>query len=255
MFSTNTDPQLKLDIGGETRIAEHTCYVYEDWWFTYHIQPGDFDEDGFQVSPNSLQILDGWIRDEAGNDADLTHASTPARDGLRVDATGPTVTSIAITSDPESDDTYDTGDKIEVAVTFSENVWVPNVGRTGVDGITRTHRPHLELDIGGSARVARYQSNDGADVVFAYTVQAGDSHQNGVAIGANRLYLDGGYIVDALGNNPIPSALRRPPVDAVVTHRAVADQSGHKVAGSSSPLTPERARDHPIRGEWRHVGG
>ena len=237
VFSTNTYPQLKLDIGGETRIAEHPCYRYENWWFPYHIQPGDFDEDGLQVIANSMQIPDGWIRDEAGNDADLTHASTAASYWRRVDAAGPTVTSIAITSAPGDDDTYDTGDKIEVAVTFSEDVTVPNVGRPGVDGIYRTHRPHLELDIGGAARVAQYQSNDGTDVVFAYTVQAGDSDQNGIAISANKLYLDGGYIVDAFGNNPIPTALRRPPVDAVVSHDAVADDAGHKVAGSSSPLT------------------
>ena len=42
-----------------------------------------------------------------------------------VDAVAPTVSSIDITSDPGDDDTYGTGDKIEVTVTFSENMSLP----------------------------------------------------------------------------------------------------------------------------------
>ena len=39
-------------------------------------------------------------------------------------------------------------------------------------------KPSLKLNIGGTARTADYQSHDGAEVVFAYTVQAEDSDDN-----------------------------------------------------------------------------
>ncbi len=229
---TGGPPQLMLDFDGEKKTAEWVSNNLGEF-FQYEVQAGDLDTDGVAIGADSISLNGGFIKDEAGNDAILTHPAVPANSSVIVDAVIPTVSSIAITSDPGEDDTYGTGDKIEVTVTFSENVSVPVVGRS--DG---ERRPYLELDVGGEARSAVYQSQGGKDVVFNYTVQAGDSDEDGVSIGANKLHLDGGLIHDAAGNNPISAtlSLSELPLDAVVSHDAVADDSGHKVSGSSSSL-------------------
>ena len=54
--------------------------------------------------------------------------------------------------------------------------------------------------------------------MFSYTVVVGDSASDGLAISTNKLSLNGGTIQDAFDN------------DAVLTHAAVAADSGHKVS-------------------------
>ena len=118
----------------------------------------------------------------------------------------PTISSIAITSDAGESSTYAIGDSIEVTVTFSED-------------ITITGTPQLELDIGGTAKTASYDSVDGSAAVFIYVVQEGDSDEDGIGIGADKLTLNGGTIQDGNGNA------------ANLAHEAVATDAGHKVDG------------------------
>ncbi len=125
----------------------------------------------------------------------------PARDNLPPPLT-----------DPGDDDTYGTGDVIQITVTFSEDVTV-------------TGTPQLELDMyesDPSARLASYSSSDssGANVVFTYTVAVGDSASDGLAVGANKLTLNGGTIQDASAN------------DTVLTHSARSAAPGHFVNGA-----------------------
>ena len=131
----------------------------------------------------------------------------------QTDTTAPTISSVAITSDTGDDDSYfdDDGvygidDSIEVTVTFSETVTVAGA-------------PQLELDIGGSGKAAAYESVTTANVVFSYTVAEGVSDDDGIAIGANKLTLNGGTIKDAADNA------------ADLSHGALAVQTGHKVDG------------------------
>ena len=126
---------------------------------------------------------------------------------VTVDGISPTITSVSFTSDPGDDDTYGTGDTIEVTVTFTEDVTV-------------TGNPKLEIDVGGSAKEASYSTVDGKDVVFSYTVVAGDSDTDGISIAANKLDLNGGEIEDAGGN------------DAGLDHTAVSADSNHLVNGA-----------------------
>ena len=230
-------PQLTLDFDGTPKTSE-----WAGGWrgsFSYAIQEGDRDSDGVAIGANAISLNGGTIRDGAGNDAVLTHGAVAAVSRIKVDAVAPTVSSIAITSDPGEDDTYDTGDQIEVTVTFSELVDVWRVNRGESPG--SHHWPQLELDIGGEARTAEYQSFTGAEVVFDYTVQDGDTDENGIALGANKLALNGGAILDYAENHPIGVGAGIDfwdvPLDAVVSHDAVSDDAGHKVAGSSSSLT------------------
>ena len=221
------EPQLTLDFDGEAKTAEWIGDLFFD--FSYLIQEGDLDTDGVAIGANALSLNGGTIKDAAGNDAVLTHDAVGAAPYIVVDGVRPTVSSIAITSDPGEDDTYGTGDKIEVTVTFSEKMIVPVVAGDCPDAPDYC-MPQLELDIGGEARTAEYQNTKGAAVVFAYNVQAGDTDENGIAIRSNKLTLNGGRIEDAVGIGMGANL-------ADVSHAAVAADTGHKVVGHSLPLT------------------
>ena len=230
--SVTGPPQVKLDFDGEEKMAQWDISLLfnspQDYGiFGYVVQEGDLDSDGVAISANSIDLNGGFIRDPAGNDAVLTHSAVAASSSFKVDAVAPTVSSIAITSDPGDDDTYGTGDRVEVTVTFSENMSLPISISCSADVVHC--EAELELDIGGTARTADYQSHAGADVVFAYTVQAGDTDDDGIAIGANKL--TGQRIRDAAGRHG--EGIN----DADLSHDAVADDAGHKVSGSSSSLT------------------
>ena len=213
-------PQVELDIGGTVRHAEYgiapsgmrpdskaRSSPHPGLIFGYTVQQGDSDSDGIAIGANKVTLNGGTIRDEAKNDAVLTHDAVPADYGHKVgvpDVTAPTVSFVEITSDPGDDDTYGLGDGVEATVTFSEDVTV-----TGLI--------ELELDIGGVARTAEYSSGEGADAVFSYTIVSGDNDSDGIAIGANKLSINDGTIRDGSDN------------DAVLAHAAVAADSGHLV--------------------------
>ena len=98
-------------------------------------------------------------------------------------ATTPTVSSVAITSNPGTDNTYATGDTITVSLTFSE-------------AVTVTGTPYVVVDIGTQPRNFKY-SGDGTSAAaqpFSYTVLVGDGDADGVSLLVNSLTLNGGTI-------------------------------------------------------------
>ena len=98
-------------------------------------------------------------------------------------ASTPTVSTVAITSTPGADNTYNVGDTITVSLTFSEAVTVAG-------------KPHVTLDIGGQPRNVAY-SGDGSSAAaqpFSYAVLVGDEDTDGVSLQANSLTLNGGTI-------------------------------------------------------------
>ena len=99
--------------------------------------------------------------------------------------TTPTVYTVAVTSDPGTDDTYALGDTIEVGLTFDE-------------AVTVTGDPYLLIDVGGTNRRASYHSGSGTtQLLFRYTVLAfdDDGDGDGIAVVTNSLTLNGGTIV------------------------------------------------------------
>ena len=175
-------PQLELDFDGTARTADYSSANRAAVVFSYAVAADDVDTDGIDVSANKLSLNGGAIKDGAINDATLTHDAVAADSGHKVegsDTTAPTVSSVAITSDPGDDDTYGLGDAVEVTVTFSEDVTV-------------TGATLLELDFDGTAKTAGYRSASGADVVFSYTVALDESDADGIAIGADKLSLNEG---------------------------------------------------------------
>ena len=159
-------------------------------------------EAGIQVS---YTPGDNLIRDVPGNDAEALSREPVTND--TPDTTSPTVSSLTITSNPGSDQTYAAGEEIEVTVTFSETVEVEGT-------------PQLRLRVGTRNRTAGYDGGTGtAALVFAYEVAVGDEDTGGVSIEADRIALNGGTIEDEAENA------------AELVHEAVAPQVGHKVDG------------------------
>ena len=92
-------------------------------------------------------------------------------------------------------------------MTFSEDVIV-------------TGSPQLELefyDPGSANRQASFESVNGAEMVFVYTVEVSDSASDGLSIQSNKLTLNGGAIQDSAGN------------DAALTHSAYGPDADHLV--------------------------
>ena len=145
------------------------------------------------------------IRDAVGNAAGALSREPVTNE--TPDTTSPTVSSLAITSNPGADQTYAMGDEIEATVTFSETVVV-----------TRT--PRMRLRVGSRNRTAGYLRGSGtAALVFGYEVALGDEDTDGVSIAAGRIDRNSGTIKDEADN------------DAVLDHEALAPQAGHKVDG------------------------
>ena len=166
------------------------------------------------LSP-SLVIQAGWTVtvalsadavDDAASNGILAVAATTVTNAVG-STTAPTVTAVALTSAPGSDNTYGIGDAVEATVTFSEAVDI-------------TGSPQLELDFAGTAKTAACATGTNTTtMVCSYTVVENDSAPNGVAIAANTL--TGGTITATGGTT----------VTAVLTHSAVAINADHTVDG------------------------
>ena len=151
-----------------------------------------------------LELGQGAVEDLAGN----LNLNTPKHTVTNgVGTTAPTVTAVALTSAPGSDNTYAIGDAVEATVTFSAAVDI-------------TAAPQLELDFAGTAKAAACATGTNTTTTAcSYTVMVGDSAPNGIAIGANTL--TGGTIY-ATGSTTITADL---------DHDAVDIDAGHTVDG------------------------
>ena len=160
------------------------------------------------VGSNELSVV---VTAEDGKAAETYTISIERAEPESSANTPPVILSITITGDSGNHGTYGIDDDVKVTVTFSADVAV-----TGV--------PQLELDLGGVAKTAEYESARGSQVVFGYTVAEGDADTDGIAIGANELILNGGGIRDAAGS------------DADLSHAATLPQKDHKVDGIKPPI-------------------
>ena len=123
----------------------------------------------------------------------------------------PTVTTVAVTSNPGIDGGYAIGDAIEIGLTFSQ-------------AVTVTRTPQLTLNVGGQDRQASYSDGSSTtELMFRYSVAAGDEDTDGIAVVANSLALNGG-------------AIRAGATNATLTHAAL-EASDHKVDGIAPSVT------------------
>ena len=123
-----------------------------------------------------------------------------AAPGAHAQSAAPTVETVAITSNPGTDNTYTTLDVITVGVTFSE-------------AVTVTGTPRITLDIGGTERTAGYTGagSETGQILFSYTVEPVDQDDDGVTVKQGSLELNGGTIQAADDST-----------DATLTHSAMA---------------------------------
>ena len=126
---------------------------------------------------------------------------------LALTVAGPDVSSVALTSDPGTDNTYAIGDAVEATVTFDAAVDI-------------TGTPQLELDFAGTPKAAACTAATNTTTMgCSYTVAVGDVAAGGIAIAANKLT---GGTITATGSTTIT---------AVLAHAAVAIDAGQKVDG------------------------
>ena len=158
-----------------------------------------------------------WLR--AVNAGGVGHHAGPAGADTS-DTTGPTVSTIAVTSNPPSGQGgyYKAGDDIAVTLTFDE-------------GIVVTGTPALEITVGSAAKSASCArkgatGDDAKKLVCTYRVISGDAETNGISVAANKLTLPSSAAIKDSSTN-----------DATRTHAAVTTQSGHKV-DAVAPAAP-----------------
>ena len=183
-------PTLELQIGTESRQAALVDGSgTETLTFRYVVQAGDYDEDGISIGAGPASLSGGTIRDASGNDADRGFEGLEADERHKVNAIRPTITDVAIMSDPVADDSYRRGERVEVEIRFSRQIHVSG-------------QPTLELQIGTESRQASLVDGNGTETLtFRYVVQAGDYDEDGISIGAGPASLSGGTIRDASGND------------------------------------------------------
>lgn len=126
---------------------------------------------------DTLQVR---VVDVAGN------TGTAYAQAYTLDTTAPAVASVSV---PASG-AYGVGQDLDFTVHFSEPITVDTSGGS----------PRIALAIGGSTRYATYKSGSGSsDLVFGYTVAAGDQDADGITVGA--LNANGGTLQDVAGND------------------------------------------------------
>ena len=213
-------PQVALTIGSGTGAAGYASGSGTTALnFRYTVQATDVDTDGISIGASALSLNGGTIRSLAGRNAQLGLGAYAFTDlaNRKVDGPGtraPAVTGVSILSSPASGDTYGAGERIEVVVRFSMEVEV-------------TGSPRLALTIGSATAQAGYTRGSGTTSLrFRYTVGATDADSDGLSIGASALALNGGTIRSAVGTN---AALG-------LGARALTDQAGHKVDGTSATV-------------------
>ena len=220
-FTDDTSLQLRGTLGGPTAGAAlatgETLRIYDGTTLlgnaTVTVVAGGQSSwtysDGRTLSNNQALSYSVRVMDAAGNLGPASAAYTAT-----IDTASPTVTAVALTTASGAQGNWlNAGDMVTARVTFSE-------------AVTVSGSPSLGLNINGSVVQAAYSSGSGtAQLLFTYTILAGQGDGNGISINASSLSLNSGTIRDRSGLN------------AILTHAAVADNSAYLV-DAVAPAAP-----------------
>lgn len=194
--------------GGSLGVGGEEYYLADNGAYTDYAEIWDTCNSGFQTdgTPSGWPASYYWSATPSGIGpsgsgylgVDLSvgyvydiYVGYVALEVLPPTTVAPVISAVAITSDPGADHTYAAGDTVSVTIAYDEIVSLDISGGA----------PTLALTIGNSTRTATYASGSGTDdLVFNYTVAAGDLDTNGISIAINSLTLNGGTIKDADGN-------------------------------------------------------
>ena len=229
----NTTKNYTFTVSGSVTLAKET-----DYWVVLEGISGEWfntdadDEDGASESDWSIRnVYESRGASQTGSFSDGLTAALIRVNGMK---NVPEVTQVEVTSRPHAGTPgaleYGVGQKIQITVTFDVAVVV-------------TGDPEFEFRMGDSADMgddietkdAAYVRGSGTtELVFEYTVQSGDSDDNGIEILADALDLDSDDKIRDGADN-----------DADLAHAQLGRQTGHKVDGS---LTPDTHGAHGERG-------
>ncbi|WP_257658797.1 Ig-like domain-containing protein [Parapedobacter lycopersici] len=195
---TGGSPTLLLETGSTDREADYVSGSGSNTLvFSYTVQAGDETADLDYQSTAALTLNGATIRSAAGDDAELTlpavggAGSIAGQHAIIVDGVAPVVTAV----DVPADGYYREGDVLTFTAHVDDDVVVNASGGT----------PYLELAIGTATVEAFYSAGPNNDeLVFTYTVQAGNLDMDGVVLG-NAIVPGGGTLLDAAGNDVLPA--------------------------------------------------
>ena len=221
------------DVGGTATASDDYSYVQNAGGIArVTVQAGrlsaDFDidiiDDGEVESSETITIE--WMKSpgiQATPDVLNFTGTITDNDGTTVTAPAIVTDGVQVTSTPRATpDTYGLGETIEITVTFDSAVTVDTSGGT----------PRIQFRLGPprTDRWAEYtRGSGGTALMFTYTVQSGDSDDDGIWLEENFLRLRSGTIRAAADNT----------VDATLTYAEPGLQTGHKVDGSVVAPTAE----------------
>ena len=206
-ISVTGEPQISLDIGGETKTASLNNTFSTRLTFKYTVEEGDVDDDGFSIPANSLSLNGGTIQDSSGTDISLSHSEVTTSDEVGpVPVQGENsarVLFLTITSDPGADDVY-SDEYLTVTVDFSKD-------------IKAVHGVWLVVDVGGTEVSGFSDVVLGSTVEFNVWMSGSLADADGVSIHTNSLRTNGGAVEGVYGN------------PAYLEHNALPDDPDHKV--------------------------
>ena len=231
---------------GGPKVMVHTGAVNGGQWATYQSGSGtasltfaykvywpDLSTRGLAVPLNSLTLDGGTIKSAAtGTDAILSHMGLDHNPDHLVDwqlssQSAPQVTGLVIVSHPRSNDTYTTGELIRIRLVFSDS------------RLTVTGSPRLKFDLSpaeGDEVWANFDGSSGLYKYFTYMVVHPNVSNQGIAVLADTLELNGGSIRS-----------RTSGMDAELAHGGLYYDPTLKVNGIRSlPPKKEVGNDPPI---------
>ena len=213
---TGTDPPARR------RAAYNSGSGTTELVFSYVVgSDDDPDDDGNGIwigdGTRTLQLdSDDRIRSaETDHNAEIEHNAVGGQSDHKVDAVAD-IDRIAVTSSPASGDTYDTGETIEITVTFDLAVNV-------------TGDPQFGISAGGQKLASFTRGSGTTELVFGYTVQFGDEDDNGIWIGSHDHDSNPTFRLDS--DDAITGAATGH--DADLAHDVIGQQNGHKVDGAT----------------------
>ena len=224
--AATADTDFVLSVSGAKRAALLRGSGTQTLVFGYAVQAGDEDDNGIWIGDQDRTLVgdrrgnpqNGAITSVAsGLAVALVHSSIGTQSDHKVDGSR-SIVSVAVSSTPMLEtDTYGGRETIRFTVTFNAAV---NIGGD----------PVFRFSLGNTGQGrnvdAAYESGTGTTaLVFGYTVQAGDSDDNGIWIGDQDQTLVGSHQSGTITIVATGTA-------AGLAHAELGAQSGHKVDGS-----------------------
>ena len=211
------NPRLRLKIGDDIRWARyHLIYTSRlgdrsVLRFLYEVRDDDYDEDGFSIAADALDLNGGSIIAADGSaevDLDLGEHAIDNLTSAKVNVPGElTVRDLTVAGAPANPPLgYLDGESIHIRINFSG--WIEVIDW-----------PKLRVEIGEEERYAVFDSVHEGWVNFIYRVRYDDHDSDGIGIPADAIELNEGRIVSYVAQDDVDPNLRGHARENWRTHR------------------------------------